>query len=471
MLKRGNWGELPPKPPAFQFYFQGSDIMLDEYLEKCAVIGAAGKMGSGISLLILQEIARMEVERDGCISGQPRLILIDVNEDGLASLQVYLRAQLVRYAEKAIIRLRDGYRERKELVENQEMITDFVNGALSLIRLNTNIEDVADCKLIFEAILEDLTAKTEVFKKLKNVCGPDAYFLTNTSSIPITTLEEKACLKGRLIGYHFYNPPPVQKLVEVISTPRTDEKLQHLAAELGKRLQKTLVPSKDVAGFVGNGHFVRDALFGMELLSEIQGIPQHGAIYLVNRVSQDFMVRPMGIFQLMDYVGLDICQLIMKVMTRHIEGEILHSNLVDAMMKADAKGGQFPDGSQKDGFLKYVKGRPAGVYSLEEKRYLMIDEGNWVKKCDTRLGDLPSEWIPWRVLIKDPKKDEKLRAYFSALFDTDTLGAELARRYLLRSREIAQELVSDGIAMDITDVNTVLMNGFCHLYGPENDLF
>ena len=445
--------------------------MLDEHLEKCAVIGAAGKMGSGIALLLLQEMARAEVAQNGRISGQPKLILIDMNEDALAALQGYLRAQLLRYAEKAIVGLRDGYHERPELVENHEMITDFVNGALSLIRISTDTGDTAGCRLVFEAILEDLAVKTKVYKGLKKVCGPDTYFLTNTSSIPISALEEKAGLAGRIIGCHFYNPPAVQQLVEIITTERTEEKLKEITTELGKRLKKTLVPSNDIAGFIGNGHFMRDALYGMELLAEVKRLSPHGSVYLVNKVSQDFMVRPMGIFQLMDYVGIDVCQLIMKTMTKHIAGVKLRSNLINAMMKAGVKGGQFPDGSQKDGFFKYVKGRPAGVYSLKEQRYVMFDEGGWVDKSEKKLGPLPEGFAPWRALMRDPLLNDKLKAYFANLFQAESLGAELARKYLAKSREIAHGLVTDGIARDIADVNVILKSGFYHLYGPENDLY
>ena len=74
-------------------------------------------------------------------------------------------------------------------------------------------------------------------------------------------------------------------------------------------------------------------------------------------------------------------------------------------------------------------------------------------------------------MSKDQNKDDKLKAYFEALFKADTLGAKLAQRYLLKSREIARKLVADEVAYNIDDVNKVLMNGFYHLYGPENDLF
>ncbi|KKL18166.1 hypothetical protein LCGC14_2478250, partial [marine sediment metagenome] len=143
--------------------------MLDDYLEKCAVIGAGGKMGSGIALLLLQEMARVELERSGRIAGGARLFLLDTNDDALAGLQPYLRAQLVRSAEKSIVLLRQYYHGREDLVENHEMITDFVNGALSIVRLVTDIEKVHKAKLVFEAIVEDLDVKAKVFSALRGI--------------------------------------------------------------------------------------------------------------------------------------------------------------------------------------------------------------------------------------------------------------------------------------------------------------
>ena len=74
-------------------------------------------------------------------------------------------------------------------------------------------------------------------------------------------------------------------------------------------------------------------------------------------------------------------------------------------------------------------------------------------------------------MSKDKNKNDKLRAYFAALFQANTLGARMAQRYLTKSKEIAQKLVSDGVAHNIEDVNAVLMNGFYHLSGPENEYY
>ena len=85
------------------------------------------------------------------------------------------------------------------------------------------------------------------------------------------------------------------------------------------------------------------------------------AVYTVNRVSQDYLVRPMGIFQLIDYVGLDVCQCILGVMNARLPAQALHSALLDRLLEQGVKGGQHHDGSQKDGFLHYEQGRPTGV--------------------------------------------------------------------------------------------------------------
>jgi 3-hydroxyacyl-CoA dehydrogenase len=188
----------------------------------------------------------------------------------------------------------------------------------------------------------------------------------------------------------------------------------------------------------------------------------------MNRVAQDFLVRPMGIFQLIDYVGIDVFQCIIKVMRTHLPDETLRSKLIDKMVKAKVLGGQYPDGSQKDGFLKYEKNRPVGVYDIRKKDYFEISE-DWKKRTDKKLGPLPEGFIPWRGLLMDSNKDEKLGRHFEQLKRMDTLGAELACNYLKKTKAIANGLVSQGVAISSEDVNAVLMNGFFWLYGPIND--
>ena len=165
----------------------------------------------------------------------------------------------------------------------------------------------------------------KVYKQLKASCAPDAFFLTNTSSIPIGLLDERrgARRADRRL-------PLLQSAARCRSWSRSSAARgrgttsRRPRPQLGKRLGKTLIPSHDVAGFIGNGHFIRDGLHG---IAEVSALAKtHGcgqAAYMVNRVSQDWLVRPMGIFQLIDYVGVDVFQFIQDVMDRFIEGEKL----------------------------------------------------------------------------------------------------------------------------------------------------
>ncbi len=439
---------------------------LDEKLQNVSVIGAAGKMGSGISVLIAQEMLRLKFENPDKIY---RLNLIDVSEKGLDGLYNYIRAQLLRNAEKSIVSLREGYKDRADLVENAEIIDAYVNDGMKLLNFGTDLFLARNSHLIFEAIIEDEKVKIKTFKTLKRLVSKETFFLTNTSSIPIGYLDEKSQLDGRLLGYHFYNPPVVQRLVEVISSKYTKSELKDIGDELGKRLRKTLVPANDISGFIGNGHFIRDGLFALDEVLRLKGrykLP--GAIYIMNRVSQDFLLRPMGIFQLIDYVGIEVFQCILKVMRTHLGDNTLKHKLIDKMIKNGIKGGQYPDGSQKDGFLKYDKNRPVGIYDLKRGEYFIITD-DWKKKLDKKIGPLPEGFAPWKVLLSDKDREERLKSHFSALQKMDTLGAELALNYLKKTKEIAEDLVKQKVANSAEDVNAVLTNGFYWLYGPINN--
>jgi len=440
---------------------------LSSRLENVAVLGAAGKMGSGIALLLAQEMARLKLAK-GCEQCYV-LHLVDVDETALTGLLSYLRAQLTKLGEKSIVALRDGYADRADLVENGEIINAFVENGLSVCRPTTSLDAIAGSTLVFEAIIEDKKIKLEVLKKVDALC-PDAYYLTNTSSIPIGTVDKGVPLNGRIIGYHFYNPPAVQKLLELISPKGVKPELVELGQELAKRLRKKVFLANDIAGFIGNGHFMRDILHATSEVKRLSA--EHGeteSIYLMNKVSQDLMIRPMGIFQLCDYVGIDVCRFIMNVMTEHIDGETLQDDLLDRMAAAGVMGGQNSDGSQKNGFLHYAGGRPTGIYSLERGGYVMFADDDWAKNLDAKLGAVPEGHAAWRALLMDAKKGEKLTAYFKNLAESDEPGANLAKAYLVRAREIGEKLVSDGVANSVDDVNGVMMNGFYHLYGPINE--
>lgn len=442
---------------------------LDDALKQTAVIGAAGKMGSGISLLLLEELALVEAQKTGQVGkGEYRLDLIDVNSQALDALRVYLRTHLTRMAERQINQLRKVFAGNDALVSNEQIVNAFVEGAMNIIHTSTEVEEAKDAVLVFEAVVEDLQIKTNIYRKLVDGSEKVLYVFTNTSSIPIHVLNDSAELRNRIIGFHFYNPPSVQRLVELIPLENGEPLLYEWAYELAKRLKKRLVLSRDVAGFIGNGFLLREALFACAKVRELAArYPLHQAIYMVNKVSQEFLLRPMGIFQLLDYVGLDVSSRIGQVMNTYLPCGCYDDALIDSMVQGGIVGGQYPDGSQKSGFFEYDKGQLVGVYSQAEKRYIPLSEGAWRADADKVLGSLPAAYASWRVLHKEQNPDTKVRQHFEELSHMKTLGADLARAFLYRDGEISRALVADGIAHHADDVKAVMQNGFYHLYGPE----
>ncbi len=438
-------------------------------LQNVSVLGAGGKMGSGILLLAAMEMADLSLKPENK-NRQFIVNAIDVSDSALSSLLKFVKAQVQKAAEKKIVLLRQAYQDRADLIENGEIIEQYVFDVLKLIRCSTRLESSYESTLIFEAILENPDLKVKILSQINQHNKKSPWFFTNTSSIPIHELDEKAELNGCIIGFHFYNPPAVQKLVELIKAKTTLNALAEFALMYAKNLRKTVVSANDIAGFIGNGFFMRDALHGISEVERLaKEMPFVEAIYLINKVSQDFLIRPMGIFQLIDYVGLDVCQFILGVMNSRLPGQHLHSDLLEKLIDKGIKGGQFGDGSQKDGFLKYEKGRPAGIYDPDKADYLPIAEIQ--PMCDNKLGNLPEAAKSWKAVIGSANKTEILNLHFQQLKSMQTLGAELARRCGEQAKKIALQLVKDKVAKSADEVNTVLLTGFYHVYGPINEYF
>lgn len=439
----------------------------EEKLNNVSVLGAAGKMGSGILLLTAIEMTDIRL-KSAKAPGSMILNAIDVSSAALSELHLYLRNQIRKIAEKKIVLLRGLYSGNKDLIENTEIIEYYIEDVISHIMLSTRTESSYQSTIIFEAIIEDSEIKIDLFRKILKNNNNDPWFFTNTSSVPISELDRGAELNGKIIGFHFYNPPAVQKLVELIATDKTDIMLVEFARQLAGNLSKKIVPANDFPGFIGNGHFIRDLLFGIsmaERLSEKFKLP--ASIYAVNRISHDFLIRPMGIFQLMDYVGIDVCMKILQVMRSRLKDDQLHSNLIDKLISAGIKGGQNPDGSQKPGIFIYEKGRPTSVFDCDLLKYLPLE--SFRNDIDKKIGNPPPSWKPWKEVVNNRQNHVFLKHYFSELKGSDTPGSKLAVEYHLNSKRIGLELVESGVADNIGNVNTVLLTGFYHVYGPVND--
>lgn len=429
---------------------------MNEKLQRVAVVGACGKMGRGIALLMLQEMILIALTQEPEKRSSFHLDLIDPFEEGYYDLKLYLDQQLTRFAEKNINALRDLYKKQENLVGNGEMVSEFVSEAMRFVNCSPEIGNVKKASVIFEAAFEEIPLKVEVLRKIHEH-APHAWVLTNTSSIPIELLAKESGLKHQIIGYHFYNPPPVQKLIEVIPCEGGKKALTDFAVELAKRLKKTVVFSKDVAGFIGNGHFSREIVFAAELVTELSKThPKETAIQIVDVVTRDFLLRPMGIFQLLDYVGMPIAEHILGIISKYVPDPSVQASLIPDLIHAGLNGGQTLEGYPKDGIFQYHQGKIQGVYSFEKKAYEPLADLSF-------LGTVPKQ-LSWKKLQKDPLE---AASYFEQLYASQEPGALLAVRFLKKSFEIETLLVETGVAASMKDVSTVLKNGFHHIYTPD----
>jgi len=212
-------------------------------------------------------------------------------------------------------------------------------------------------------------------------------------------------------------------------------------------------------------------LFSFKKVKELQHaftLPE--SFYLINKIFKDYLIRPMGMFQLVDYVGLDVCYQICSVMEQFIPHESFEDSLLDSFLDLGIVGGQCNNGSQKSGIFQYEKQEITGVYDVASKNYLSIDK-EWKENLEKTLGSFPEGMVPWKLLRKEKDLSEKLSFYLSQLFKSREEGSLMAKEFLINYQEIGKSLLNTGLAKDSQSINQVLKDGFAQLYGPlEKDL-
>jgi 3-hydroxybutyryl-CoA dehydrogenase len=245
-------------------------------IQKVGVVGC-GLMGSGIAQVIAQ-------------AGLPavvREVNAELLEKGLKSIE----KNLARQVEKGT--LTDAARSE-------------VRGRL---KGTTSIDDLKDCDLIIEAIIEQLPMKRELFGALDKLCPPQTIFASNTSSLPIIEIAASTKRTQRFIGLHFFNPVPVMKLVEVVKTVATDPGVYEEMVAFGAKLGKTPVRANDGGGFIVNRLLVPYLLDAIRALEE--GV---GSVVDIDTSMKLGCGHPMGPLTLLDFVGLDTTYYISQIM-------------------------------------------------------------------------------------------------------------------------------------------------------------
>jgi 3-hydroxybutyryl-CoA dehydrogenase len=170
-------------------------------------------------------------------------------------------------------------------------------------------EDLADCDIVVEAIIENLQEKRKMYAALDPIVKKDAIFASNTSSISVTEMMTAAKRPERFVGLHFFNPVPLMKLVEVVRTIATSDDVYETAYEFGKKLGKVPVRTSDKTGFIVNRLLVPYLLDAIRAYEE--GV---GSIPDIDNAMKLGCGYPMGPFTLLDFVGLDTTYYITHVM-------------------------------------------------------------------------------------------------------------------------------------------------------------
>ena len=172
--------------------------------------------------------------------------------------------------------------------------------ALGRITGSTDPPDLADADLIIEAVTEDLDIKLDVFRRLDELVRPDVVLATNTSSMPIAELAAVTKRPDKVVGMHFFNPPPVMKLLEIVRALTTSEETVGFARAVGERLGKTTVLAKDRAGFIVNFLLVPYLNAAVQMLQDEFATRED-----IDTAVQLGLSHPMGPLTLIDLIGLD----------------------------------------------------------------------------------------------------------------------------------------------------------------------
>jgi 3-hydroxybutyryl-CoA dehydrogenase len=267
------------------------------------VVGA-GTMGAGIAQL-------------GCLAG----------------FDTYLHDPFPEALERGGERVHRGLAKG---VERERYTEEQATEAESLLVLANSLEELQPCGIVIEAAPERPELKRELFERLSRICAPDTVLATNTSSILVTSLASVAAQPENVVGMHFFNPPPLMRLVELVATAQTSPRALDMARAVGEAMGKRTIVAGDGPGFLVNRcgrPFYTEAL---RLLQE--RVATHDQIDRICRLGGAF---PMGPFELMDLVGIDVGLEVAKSFDAQSFGEPRwRPNVLQARMAASGRHGR-----------------------------------------------------------------------------------------------------------------------------------
>ncbi|ALJ00670.1 3-hydroxyacyl-CoA dehydrogenase family protein [Rufibacter tibetensis] len=242
-----------------------------------AVIGS-GTMGNGIAHVFAQNSFSV--------------FLIDINQDSLTKAVATISKNLDRMVSKGTVTVE----QKSQTIQRISTFTDLQEG-------------VRDADLVVEAATENVEIKLELFRQLEQYTKSTCIMASNTSSISITKIASVTQRPDKVIGMHFMNPVPVMKLVEVIRGYSTSDEVTNKILDLSKQLGKIPAEANDYPGFVANRilmPMINEAIYS--LFEGVAGVEE------IDTIMKLGMAHPMGPLQLADFIGLDVCLSILRVL-------------------------------------------------------------------------------------------------------------------------------------------------------------
>lgn len=292
-------------------------------MKNIVVIGA-GTMGNGIAHVFAQKGYSVS--------------LVDISEDSLKKAVATITKNLDRMVAKEII----GETEKNLAIGNISTLTDIKKAA-------------ANADLVVEAATENVDVKLQLFRDLDAVCPEKCILATNTSSISITKIAAVTNRPDKVIGMHFMNPVPIMKLVEIIRGYSTSDEVSDAITKLSANLGKVPVTCNDYPGFVANRILM--PMINEAIISLHEGVAGVNEIDTIMKLG---MAHPMGPLQLADFIGLDVCLAIMRVLHEGLGNDkYAPCPLLVNMVTAGKLGVK-----SAEGFYDYSAGVKAAVVSI-----------------------------------------------------------------------------------------------------------
>jgi 3-hydroxybutyryl-CoA dehydrogenase len=292
-------------------------------MTKSVGVVGCGLMGSGIAQV--------------CAEAGYSVVVREVSEEllkkGLGRIEAFLQK---------------GVEKGKVTAERMKEVTGNLKGT-------TSLEDLGGCDIVIEAVIENIATKREAYQVLDRVCGRDAIFASNTSSLSITEMAAMTKRADRFVGLHFFNPVPLMKLVEVVRAPLTSDAAFEAAFTFAESLGKTPIRATDKTGFIVNRLLVPYLLDAIRALEE-----GAGSVPDIDLGMKLGCGHPMGPFTLLDFVGLDTTYYIANIMFDEFrEKRFAPPPLLKRMVQAGMLGKK-----SGKGFYDYSKEPPAPTTGL-----------------------------------------------------------------------------------------------------------